>query len=159
MQHSKLYNKETKFVFLYLEQRVSFLHREADVLIQECAAVAEDMEEYRMLVQSLVGDDLQQPLAEVRHLVPAPKQTFHRRRVTQRNATAKMRRSITVYPGNVSLRCLTTRQFDRKENAKITSPRLDALLHLSIPFFRKSYSAISRYHMYIYIRILGILSG
>lgn len=59
------------------------------MLVQERAAVAEDMEEYRVLVQPLVGDDLQQPLADVRHLVPAPEQALHRRRVTQRDATAR----------------------------------------------------------------------
>lgn len=58
------------------------------MLIQERATVAEDVEEYRVLVQPLVGDHLQQPLANVRHLVPAPEQALHRRRVTQRDATA-----------------------------------------------------------------------
>ena len=57
------------------------------MLIQERAAVAEDVKEYGMLVQPLVGDHLQQPLADVRHLVPAPEQVFHWRCITQRDAT------------------------------------------------------------------------
>lgn len=72
-----------------LERRVSPLHREADVLIEERAAVAEDVEEYRVLVQPLVRDHLQQPLADVRHLVAAPEKALHRRRVAQRDAAAR----------------------------------------------------------------------
>lgn len=62
------------------------------MLIQERAAVAEDVEEYRVLVQPHVRDHLQQPLADVRHLVPTPEQALHRRRVTQRDAAARMQR-------------------------------------------------------------------
>lgn len=51
------------------------------MLVEERAAVAEHVEEYRMLVQSLVDDHLQQSLADVRHLVPAPEQALYRRRV------------------------------------------------------------------------------
>lgn len=61
------------------------------MLIQKRAAVAEDVEEYRVLVQPLVRDHLQQPLADVRHLVPAPEQALHRRRVAQRDAAARTR--------------------------------------------------------------------
>lgn len=75
----------------YLERRVGLLHRKADVLIEERAAVAEDVEKYRVLFQPLVRDHLQQTLADVRHLVAPPKQTLHRRRVTQRDATARRR--------------------------------------------------------------------
>lgn len=57
------------------------------MLIQERAAVAEDVKEYGVLVQPLVGNYLQQPLADVRHFVPAPEQVLHRRYVTQRDAT------------------------------------------------------------------------
>jgi len=42
----------------HLERRTGSLHREADVLIQKRAAVAEDMEEYRVFVQPLVSDHL-----------------------------------------------------------------------------------------------------
>lgn len=86
-RYSSLARRTVEYHSPDLEQCVSLLHRETDVLIQERATVAEDVEENRMLVQSLVGDHLQQPLADVRHLVPAPKQAFHRRRITQRNAT------------------------------------------------------------------------
>lgn len=48
-----------RYYIFYLEQRVSLLHRKTDVLIQECAAVAEDVKEYRMLVQLFIGDHLQ----------------------------------------------------------------------------------------------------
>jgi len=75
----------------HLERRTSSLHREADVLIQKRAAVAEDVEEYRVFVQPLVGDHLQQSLADVWHLVSAPEQAFYRRRVTQRDATVECR--------------------------------------------------------------------
>ena len=75
---------------MHLKRRASLLHSEADVLIKNGAAIAEDVEEDGMLVAALLGDDLDEPAADAGQPVPPPKQILHRGCAAQRNAAVSV---------------------------------------------------------------------
>ena len=79
----------------HLERRSSLLHSEADVLVEDGPAIAEDVKEDGMLVGALLSDELNQPPADARQPVPPPEQVLHRRRAAQRDAAVDRARFIS----------------------------------------------------------------